>query len=839
LSMSKATICLNMIVKDEAPVIRRCLATVRPLIDFWVIVDTGSRDGTQAIISEFLRDLPGELIERPWVDFAHNRSEALAAARDKAHYTLVIDADETLECEPAFVMPPLDLDAYNLEVSYGGCTYLRKALISRRLAWRYEGVLHEHISCNVPHSEGFVPGLRTIPHPDGARARNSNTFRDDALILERALITEPDNSRYVFYLAQSYRDGGEFELAGRHYRRRVDMGGWSEEIWYSLYQIAILYERTQKAWPEIMEAYLAAYEYKSDRAEPLYRIGMRYQAKGEQRTAHLFFARAMQIPAPSVDRLFVETTVYKFLLPIDYAVASYYIGDHRAAIATNNALLAGPDLPASMVREVTTNRRFSLDALLPPPAAAQAARSGTSRIDVCVLPPSFATQLDDTIESLLRQEGVDFSVKLFVKADATVRLPIDPRFTLVAEAAAGVGRAILDYATSLPEEAILLILPPGEKLTGHDALARWLAPFRDPGCALVHGQYRHADGKLGGALPAADAADFDARHGDLAGRAVAFRANLAVGLGSAAEAGEPIVELAPVLFTNARFAATRFIDAPLTAIIAPPCRPRVGGAPNDGRPRISCLMVTRDRLALAKRSIDCFAAQTYQNRELVVVTNGIKAYCEALRAHADHLKIDTHFIHLEEPDLTLGRLRNISLDTGMGDILCQWDDDDCNHPERLARQAEHMFRENARACLMTDHLQFLQDAGIVVWVDWTLGGRDRIDQLLPGTMMMYRDERFRYPEEGEYAMRGEDTLFLNELYAGVPVASLVGHGYLYLYTYHGRNTFSKDHHYHLSTYSRTAADMSVEADRIREALSHYPIEKPVIVGGRDGPSFVL
>jgi hypothetical protein len=68
---------------------------------------------------------------------------------------------------------------------------------------------------------------------------------------------------------------------------------------------------------------------------------------------------------------------------------------------------------------------------------------------------------------------------------------------------------------------------------------------------------------------------------------------------------------------------------------------------------------------------------------------------------------------------------------------------------------------------------------------------------------------------------------------------LVGHGYLYLYTYHGRNTFSKNHHFHLSTYSRTAADMRVEADRIREALSHYPIEKPVIVGGRDGPSFVL
>ena len=79
----------------------------------------------------------------------------------------------------------------------------------------------------------------------------------------------------------------------------------------------------------------------------------------------------------------------------------------------------------------------------------------------------------------------------------------------------------------------------------------------------------------------------------------------------------------------------------------------------------------------------------------------------------------------------------------------------------------------------------------------------------------------------------------NSLYASVPVASLVGHGYLYLYTYHGRNTFSKEHHHHLSTYSRTEAEMHVEADRIREALAHYPIEKPVIVGGRDGPSFVV
>ncbi|EHP44847.1 family 2 glycosyl transferase, partial [Cupriavidus basilensis OR16] len=94
-------ICLNMIVKNEAPVIARCLASVKPWIDRWVIVDTGSTDGTQALVREVMGKLPGTLHERPWIDFAHNRNEALALARacSEGHaraddYVLFIDADE-------------------------------------------------------------------------------------------------------------------------------------------------------------------------------------------------------------------------------------------------------------------------------------------------------------------------------------------------------------------------------------------------------------------------------------------------------------------------------------------------------------------------------------------------------------------------------------------------------------------------------------------------------------------------------------------------------------------------------------------------------------------------
>src|SRR5579885_182690 len=147
----KPQICLNMIVKNESHVIKRCLSSVNPIIDYWVIVDTGSADGTQTLIREFMKDIPGELYERPWVNFGHNRNEALALARGKAEYILFIDADDRLVFDEGFRMPHLDKDAY----------YVRQVVKNRDIAvterdireivlmvkdlpvFYWEGVMHE------------------------------------------------------------------------------------------------------------------------------------------------------------------------------------------------------------------------------------------------------------------------------------------------------------------------------------------------------------------------------------------------------------------------------------------------------------------------------------------------------------------------------------------------------------------------------------------------------------------------------------------------------------------------------------------------------------------------
>jgi glycosyltransferase involved in cell wall biosynthesis len=357
------TVCLNMIVKNEAPVIRRCLDSVRPLIDHWVIVDTGSTDGTQEIIRDHMKDVPGELFERPWRNFAHNRTEALDLARGRSDYIFVIDADEQAEVPPGWQMPALTADSYLCTVHYGATAYARKQLVRSALPWRYESVVHEYITCDVPATEATLPGYHTLVSHDGARSRDPNTYRRDAIVLEQALLEEPENHRYMFYLAQSYRDAGDDELAIRYYRKRIEMGGWTEEVWVAKYQIARAQERMGAPWPEAMESYLAAWQYQPVRAEPLYNIGMHYQVRAQHQTSHIFLSRAMQVPSPGIERLFVERAVYDYLLPLEYAVALFYLGHHDEAIEINERLLASDLLPDHLRDLVERNRGFSRDAL--------------------------------------------------------------------------------------------------------------------------------------------------------------------------------------------------------------------------------------------------------------------------------------------------------------------------------------------------------------------------------------------------------------------------------------------------------------------------------------------
>lgn len=200
---------LHMIVRDEAHVIERCLRSVRPLIDWWVVSDTGSSDGTQELVRRTLADVPGRLLERPWVNFGHNRQEALEAARalpqsSAEDHVLWIDADEELVDLPTG-WPDLDADGHHLEVEFGPLRYQRLALVRLGMPWRWRGAVHEYL--DLPDAEiGALGAPRVLVRKEGARSKDPDTYRKDALLIEAELVREPDDPRMQFYLGQSWRD---------------------------------------------------------------------------------------------------------------------------------------------------------------------------------------------------------------------------------------------------------------------------------------------------------------------------------------------------------------------------------------------------------------------------------------------------------------------------------------------------------------------------------------------------------------------------------------------------------------------------------------------------------
>ena len=333
-------LCLNMIVKDEAHVIRRCLASVRDHIDYWVIVDTGSTDGTQSIIKEFLKEVPGELHERPWKNFGHNRTEALRLAEGKADYLLFIDADEQLIVPEGFIWPELDQDAYFVNVSYGPMNYARCAIVSTRLKWSWKGVLHEYLESDSPSARANLPGPYVLVTHDGARAKDKDTYKKDAELLRNALKEEPQNARYQFYLAQSLFDSQQWEQSREEYKKRSEMGGWPEEVWYSHYRMGQLSEILGM---DPTADYLAAYEYRPIRAEPLHALARYCRGKKRFYQAAMFADVACNMQKPEHDLLFLEPEVYAWRALDEFSVACFYANRHEEGLDAVRWLLKEVD----------------------------------------------------------------------------------------------------------------------------------------------------------------------------------------------------------------------------------------------------------------------------------------------------------------------------------------------------------------------------------------------------------------------------------------------------------------------------------------------------------------
>lgn len=394
------TVGLCMIVKDEGPIIERCLASVRNHIDHWLIIDTGSTDGTPALVRRALADVPGQLYERPFVDFGYNRTEAVQAARVGADYTLVLDADEVLITSEDFAWPSLETDVVEVAHMSGNHTRRHPALLSNRRSWQYDGVLFERLRTTEGDSRSFMPTLVVRELRDGSRHTSvtpieRNTL--DARVLEAAL-KEDENNLYLRYrLAACYRDSNRGTKALEAYTERAALGGDRGEVADSLLQVAHLLQRGGADPDLVIAAYLNAWDVMPTRAEPLTDLAGFAREQGKYSLAQLMAQRALGI-TPPLDVPYIDETVYLWRSQDEYAVACYWTGYVvESAIASHNLIARGV-LPDAELPRVEQNLQFARDrceeAGLSPTAVAEGAVSPAASVGVDAGAPPVVAPLE-------------------------------------------------------------------------------------------------------------------------------------------------------------------------------------------------------------------------------------------------------------------------------------------------------------------------------------------------------------------------------------------------------------------------------------------------------------
>jgi len=377
MARAKTNICLNMIVKNEEKVLPRLIQSVKDYIDYYVIVDTGSTDGTIALIKEQMaqQGIEGEIHERPWVNFGVNRQQALelAVEANKTEWLLFIDADEELAAsDPKFYEKLEPGVSYNIEKHQGEVRYAVPHLLNIRSGkYRWEGPVHNYIQTlegtknRVTRDDVWI-----IYHPEqGAKSHGvtqEEKYLRDAQLLEDDLKLHPENTRSQFYLGQSYRDAGHLEKAFDAYKKRASMKGWDEEIFVAQLEAGRIAARLKKPEAVVLAELLSAYNVRPLRAEPLYELARYFRLQKNYAMAVLFAKAGVATVRPD-DQLFVVQSIYDWQMIDELGVSTFWIKDYASSKVACEVLLAkvkaGLSVSDSDVKRIKANLRAAKEKL--------------------------------------------------------------------------------------------------------------------------------------------------------------------------------------------------------------------------------------------------------------------------------------------------------------------------------------------------------------------------------------------------------------------------------------------------------------------------------------------
>lgn len=364
-------LCLNMIVKNESKIITRLFDSVVDVIDSYCICDTGSTDNTVELIQTYFQSKgkPGRIVVEPFKNFEHNRTFALEACANDPNidFMLLMDADMVLVKGPDFDLKRFKRDLHKADVFHlfqgnDRFSYKNVRIVKNNMGIKYWGVTHEVI--NTPDGTKYDQFERSILFIDdiGDGGAKADKFERDIRLLTQGLVDKPNNDRYTFYLANSYRDHGDKEKAIEMYKKRIEIGGWFDEVWHSYYSIGRCYKSLGNI-DSAIAYWMLAYDYFPKRLENIYEIIHHYRDQSKHKLAYEFYKIAQKqlegVDKSKIDYLFLQNDVYDYKIDYEYSIVGYYHNPDNIDLASlSMRVMCAKNIEDAILKNVVSNYKF-------------------------------------------------------------------------------------------------------------------------------------------------------------------------------------------------------------------------------------------------------------------------------------------------------------------------------------------------------------------------------------------------------------------------------------------------------------------------------------------------
>ena len=365
---------LSMIVKNEGSIIRSNLIRLcnKLPIGFIAISDTGSNDGTISEVKAFFNSVENSmecvLEQHQWSDFGTNRTKALEMCRGKCRYTLIFDADDSLI--GSVELPDLKADGYYFPIRGSSVQYQRLLLVKTDLNWRFEGVVHEYITCdkNDKCLESFSnTGWFVHSGRYGSRSRDALKYQKDAALLRTEVKKNPNNTRNWFYLGQSYSNASMSTEAMWAYTVRSKMNGWDQELYVC--NIRMFFENCKLGVPDHHISNIfhlkEAIRHDPSRAEAYYFLARVYR-KQKLWAESFSMCKIGSKCQMSPDHLFVHRDIYSWKMDLEYAISCFFTHREKTALLMFQNLLENDDIPRNSKTKLKENINHIVSEILVP-----------------------------------------------------------------------------------------------------------------------------------------------------------------------------------------------------------------------------------------------------------------------------------------------------------------------------------------------------------------------------------------------------------------------------------------------------------------------------------------